>query len=167
MQAPAVDLRLGGVRVRALKESDHGLVVPVVDEWWGGRRVADKLPRLFFRYFAGTSFAVEENGELIAFLVGIVGSSDEAYVHFVGAHPEHRSSGLGRRLYETFFEEARARGCRSVRSITSPVNRGSIAFHRRMGFEIVDGDAVRHAVAVHPDYGGDGKDKVVFRKDLS
>ncbi len=96
---------------RQLEEADHGPVVAVADAWWGGRRVADKLPRLFFRYFAATSFAVEEDGELVAFLVGIVGSpADEAYVHFVGVHPEHRSRGLGRRLYEKFFDEARRRG---------------------------------------------------------
>ncbi len=167
MKAPVIDLRLGGMRGRALKESDHGLVVPAADEWWGGRRVAEKLPRLFFRYFSGASFAVEEDGELIAFLVGIVGSSDEAYVHFVGVRPDHRSRGLGRRLYETFFEEARGRGCRSVRSITSPANSGSIAFHRRMGFEIVDGDRVTGGASAQSDYDGDGKDKVVFRRDLS
>jgi len=61
------------MEIRALRESDHGAVVSVVDEWWGGRRVADKLPRLFFRYFAETGFAVERDGKLVAFLVGIVG----------------------------------------------------------------------------------------------
>ncbi len=80
------------MNVRQLREADHGPVVAVVDGWWGGRRVADKLPRLFFRYFAGTSFAVEEDGEIVAFLVGFVGSpADEAYVHFVGVRPDRRS----------------------------------------------------------------------------
>ena len=156
------------MRFRELRESDHATVTAVVDEWWGGRPVADKLPRLFFRLFPGTSFAVEENGELVAFLVGIVGSpADEAYVHFVGVHPEHRSGGLGRGLYEKFFAEARSRGCRLVRAITSPVNKGSIAFHRRMGFEILEGDRENDGVNVHSDYDGDGKEKVVFRRGLS
>ena len=142
-------------------------MVAVVDEWWGGRRVADKLPRLFFRYFSGTSFAVEEDGELVAFLVGLVGNTaDEAYVHFVGVHPEYRARGLGRRLYETFFEEARRRGCRSVRAITSPVNKGSIGFHTSMGFDVLEGDAARDGISLHADYDGDGKEKVVFVKEL-
>ena len=156
------------MEIRALRESDHGIVVPVVDEWWGGRRVADKLPRLFFRYFAQTSFAVEEDGKVVAFLVGLVGSPpNEAYVHFVGVHPDHRSRGLGRRLYEAFFEEARDRGCRAARAITSPVNGGSVGFHRAMGFDIMPGDVERGGVSVHTDYDGDGKEKVVFRRDLS
>ena len=155
------------MEIRQLRESDHKYVVAVVDEWWGERRISYKLPRLFFRYFPETSLAVEEEGELIAFLVGIVGSPpDEAHVHFVGVHPEHRTSGLGRRLYEMFFEEARRRGSRRVRAITSPVNGGSIGFHARMGFEILEGDGVENGVSVHQDYDGDGEPKVVFVREL-
>ena len=129
--------------------------------------MADKLPRLFFRLFQSTSFAVEEDGKLVAFLVGIVGSSaDEAYIHFVGVHPRHRSGGIGRRLYERFSDEASRRGCRSMRAITSPANRGSIEFHGRMGFEVVEGDLEMDGVSVHSDYDGDGKEKVVFQRDL-
>ncbi len=155
------------MEIRALRESDHGAVVSVVDEWWGGRRVADKLPRLFFRYFAETSFAVEGDGKLVAFLVGIVGRpADEAYVHFVGVRPDHRSRGLGRRLYERFFDEARRRGCRSVRAITSPVNTASVGFHTSIGFEVLEGDGVEGGVPVHRDYDGGGQDKVVFVREL-
>lgn len=155
------------MKIRHLEESDHGPVVAVVNGWWGGRRVADKLPRLFFRYFSGTSFAAEEDGRLVAFLVGVVGSpAEEAYIHFVGVHPEHRSRGLGRRLYGMFFDEARRRGCRSVRAVTSPVNKGSIGFHASMGFGIMEGDGTHDGVSIHYDYDGDGKDRVVFVREI-
>lgn len=155
------------MKFRELRESDHATVTAVVDRWWGGRSVVDKLPRLFFQLFPETSFAVEEDGELVAFLVGVIGSpAADAYIHFVGVHPERRSGGLGRRLYERFFEEARSRGCRSVRAITSPVNEGSIAFHGRMGFEIVEGDSRVDGLSVHSDYDGDRKEKVVFERAL-
>jgi len=156
------------MRFRRLEEADHGPVLAVADGWWGGRRAANKLPRLFFRYFAETSLAVEEDGELVAFLVGIVGRpADEAYIHFVGVRPDHRSRGLGRRLYETFFEEARRRGCRSVRAITSPVNTGSVGFHTSMGFRVLEGDGVEGGVPVHRDYDGGGQDKIVFMRNIS
>lgn len=155
------------MRFRELRESDHATVTAVVDGWWGGRSVVDKLPRLFFRLFPETSFAVERDGELIAFLVGLIGSpADDAYVHFVGVHPEHRSGGIWRRLYERFFEEVRSRGCRSVRAIPSPVNVGSIAFHGQMGFEIMEGDSRVDGLSVHSDYDGDGKEKVVLERGL-
>ena len=128
---------------------------------------AGKLPRLFFRYFAETSFAVEEGGEPVASLVGIVvNPADEAYVHFVGVHPDHRSRGLGRRLYEKFFDEASRRGCRSVRAITSPVNTGSVGFHTSMSFEVLEGDRTQDGVSIHSNYDGDGANKVVFARNI-
>ena len=124
-----------GTTVRAIRESDHGTVVSVVNEWWGGRDMAWLLPRLFFRHFGDTSFAVEEDGVLVAFLIGFVSQAEEgeAYVHFVGVSPERRGTGVGRRLYGLFFEEVDKRGCRKVGCVTSPFNRGSIAFHKAMG----------------------------------
>ena len=41
-----------------------------------------------------------------------------------------------RELYERFFTAARAAGRQSVHCVTSPVNTGSLAFHRALGFEI-------------------------------
>jgi predicted GNAT superfamily acetyltransferase len=127
-----------GTIVRAIREEDHGTIVPLVNEWWGGRDMSWLLPRLFFQHFGDTSFAVEEGGELVAFLIGFVSQAKEgeAYVHFVGVSPERRGSGVGRRLYRLFFEEVKKRGCRKVSCITSPVNGGSIAFHRAMGFSL-------------------------------
>lgn len=156
------------MKIRALQETDHRAIVRVVDEWWGGRRVSEKLPRLFFRYFGETSFAVEEDGRIVAFLVGFVSSAEggEAYIHFVGVDPEYRGREIGRGLYEAFFEEARWCGCHRMRSVTSPVNKGSIAFHGRMGFDIEPGDGEVDGVSVHEDYDGDGGAKVVFVKAL-
>jgi GNAT superfamily N-acetyltransferase len=142
-------------------------VVAAVDEWWGGRRVSDKLTRLFFRYFAETSFAVKEE-EIVAFLVDIVASpAEQAYVHFVGVRPDHRSRGLGRQPYGMFFDEAGRRGCRCVRAITSPVNTGSIGSHTSMGFEVLEGSGVEGGRSVRSDYDGDGKDRVIFVREIS
>jgi len=47
-----------------------------------------------------------------------------------------RSLGIGRRLYEMFFEQAKREGRTTVKAITAPINTGSIAFHRRLGFSV-------------------------------
>ena len=81
------------------------------------------LPKLFFLHFDGTSFVADrEDGELAGFLVGFLSQTkaDEAYVHFVGVAPEARGSGVGRELYEAFFDAARAHGAHVVRCVTSP-----------------------------------------------
>jgi predicted GNAT superfamily acetyltransferase len=157
-----------GTSVRAIRESDHVTVTSVVNEWWESRDMAWLLPRLFFQHFADTSFAVEEDGELIAFLIGFVSQSreGEAYIHFVGVRPDRRKEGIGRHLYELFFEEVEKRRCTKVGCITSPVNEGSIAFHSAMGFSLKESDTEIDGVSVHRHYDGPGRDRVVFEKGL-
>jgi GNAT superfamily N-acetyltransferase len=158
-----------GVRIRPISPADYLTVISVIDDWWGGRHMADMLPRLFFEHFTDTSFAAERDGELAGFLVGFRSQSrpGEAYIHFVGVHPGERGHGLGRQLYERFFEAAGAGGCDRVRAVTSPVNRGSVAFHRRMGFDIEPGETGPDGIAVAAGYDGEGQDRVRFVKHLA
>lgn len=155
--------------IRQIRPSDYGPVISVIDDWWGGRPMADKLPRLFFDHFTDTSFAAERDGELVGFLVGFVSQSrpGEAYIHFVGVHPGERGSGLGRQLYERFFVATRASGCGLVRSVTSPVNRGSVRFHRQLGFGIEPGDKEVDGIPVTSGYDGESHDRVRFVKHLT
>jgi N-acetylglutamate synthase-like GNAT family acetyltransferase len=157
------------MHIRHATPADHKPIIQVIDEWWGGRPMADMLPKLVFIHFQPTSFVIEEGGERIAFLIGFVSQThpNEAYIHFVGIHPDHRKRGLGRMLYEKFFETVRQKGCDTVRCVTSIVNKTSIAFHTKMGFAIEEGDAVIDGVPVFTDYDGLGGTRVLFVKKLS
>jgi ribosomal protein S18 acetylase RimI-like enzyme len=148
------------VEIRHAEPADYGRVIGRVNAWWGGRDMAPMLPRLFFVHFEGTSYVVDDGeGQLVAFLIGFLSQTDpaEAYIHFVGVSPEHRGGGLGRQLYERFFEDARAAGRTRVTCVTSPVNEGSVAFHEALGFI---SERVAH------DYDGPGEDRVLFVKTL-
>jgi predicted GNAT superfamily acetyltransferase len=155
-------------QIRQLSVADYPFLISVIDQWWGGRQMADKLPRLFFEHFTDTSFAAERDGKLAGFLAGFISQSrpGEAYIHFVGVDPAERGSGLGRQLYEAFFQAAESRGCVLVRAITSPVNRGSVAFHQRMGFRLEPGDAQVDGIPVSSGYDGHGGDRVRFIRRL-
>jgi len=148
-----------GVLVRGARSSDYDGIAGVVDGWWG-RSVLPALPRVFLDHFCDTSFVAERDGGPAGFLVGFLSPSRplEAYVHFVGVAPELRRTGLARDLYARFFELAAGHGRTVVSAVTSPVNTGSIAFHRRLGF------AVAGPVA---GYNGPGRDLVTFRLDLT
>jgi predicted GNAT superfamily acetyltransferase len=148
---------------------DYDRVIVQLDDWWSGREMTVRLPRLWFDHFADTSFVVEEDGAITAFLVGFVSSAypDEAYVHFVGVDPKHRGQGLGRELYERFFALVAGRGRRTVGCVTSPVNDGSIAFHLAMGFQFVEGDAFVDGLPVHTGFHGPCQDRVVFRRTIA
>jgi N-acetyltransferase len=126
---------LGGLELRPLEPEDRFRVTAVVDEWWG-RSMGGLLPRAFFSEFRNTSFVVERDGELVAFLVGFLSqtNADEAYIHAVAVAPAWRGRGLARVLYERFGDVAKRQGRRRIRAITSPINTASIAFHRQLGF---------------------------------
>jgi ribosomal protein S18 acetylase RimI-like enzyme len=147
--------------IRHAQPSDYGRVIGRVNAWWGGRDMAPMLPKLFFLHFEGTSFVVDDEDEQLAgFLIGFLSQTDstEAYIHFVGVAPERRGEGLGRGLYEHFFDAVRAHGRTVVRCVTSPGNVGSVAFHEALGFEVE---------RVARDYDGPGEDRVIFLKRLT
>ena len=62
-------------QIRQLSAADYPLVISVIDQWWSGRQMADKLPRLFFEHFTDTSFAAEHDGKLAGFLAGFISQS--------------------------------------------------------------------------------------------
>jgi predicted GNAT superfamily acetyltransferase len=78
--------------------------------------------------------------------------------------PRQEEKGLGRHLYELLFEEVEKRRCTKVGYITSPINRGSIAFHTAMGFYLKEADTEIDGVLVYRRYAG--PDRVVFEKML-
>jgi GNAT superfamily N-acetyltransferase len=163
--------RLDDLRFRRPTEDDYPAVIGVVDEWWGGRRVRALLPRLWFQHFTGSSWIAEsDDGRLEGFLVGFVSPDRpaEAYVHMVGTNPNRRKHGLGRALYERFFEDARARDARIVRAVTWPGNQISVKFHTAMGFRPDDGPGTQrlYGTVAYPDYDGDGEDRVHFIREV-
>jgi ribosomal protein S18 acetylase RimI-like enzyme len=126
-------------RVRHARPDDHARIVAVIDDWWGGRRLSALVPALFLEHFAGTSYVAEtDEGDLAGFLIGFRSQDhpDEAYVHFLGVHPAHRGSGLGRELHDRFADQVAADGVRRVRCVTSVVNTASVDFHTRIGFRV-------------------------------
>ena len=140
---------------------DYDVVIASLDDWWGGRRMADMLPRLFFDHFSDTSLvAVDEQGDIVAFIVAFVSPRDPGlgYVHFVGADPRHRGQGLAAEAYRRTFTTLAARGCTKVKAVTSVGNTDSQAFHRALGFAISDPVV---------DYDGPGEDRVVLERPLS
>ena len=161
----------GDLVFRRPTEADHSAIVSQVDDWWGGRRLHDILPRLWFQHFTGTSWVAEDSaGRPVGFLVGFISTDrpEEAYIHMVGTSPNHRRSGLGRALYEHFYEDAKALGARRVTAVTWPGNRVSVGFHRAMGFIPADGAGTQtlYGISAYPDYDADGGDRVVFSREL-
>jgi len=156
------------VTLRHAAPSDYQPIITVLNDWWGGRSMADMLPKLFFIHFRETSFVAEREGVVIGFLIGFLSQTftDEAYIHFVGVHPDFRSRGLGRSLYGRFLDAALDHGRKVVRCVTSPVNKASIAFHLHIGFNMEPSEVTIEGIPVAVNYDGKGGDRVLFFKIL-
>lgn len=157
-----------GLCIRHSEPFDHHRIIRVVKDWWGGRDLTWMLPRLFLIHFNNTSFIIEKDGELIAFLIGFLSQSntDEGYIHFVGVHPDYRGIGIGEYLYEQFYGVCKENARSIIRACTSPVNIGSIEFHKRIGFHIEQGNSEFDGIPVTLDYNKPNDPKVLFKKGI-
>jgi GNAT superfamily N-acetyltransferase len=153
-----------GLKIRNSKPSDHQRIIRVLKNWWGGRDLTWMLPKLFLIHFCNTSFVIENDEELIAFLIGFLSPSrtNEGYIHFVGVHPDFRGIGIGAYLYERFLKSCIENDRHIIKACTSPVNKGSIEFHKKIGFHIEVGNAEMDDIHVTLDYNKPGDSKVLF-----
>jgi ribosomal protein S18 acetylase RimI-like enzyme len=124
--------------------------------YWGGRdlRALHLLPLV--HEFGETCLVARSDDGVLGYLIGFVTPDGTGYVHLVATRDDARDTGLGRALYEAFTEAARRQGAVRLKAITSVGNEGSIAFHRRLGFD----------VRVEAEYNGPGQPRVVFTRAL-
>ena len=156
------------MRIRNIEEADYEYVIERLNDWWGGRKVAGMLPRLFFIHFQDSSFICLDGDKIIGFVVGFVSNAlkDTGYIHFVGVDPAYRCSHVAKSLYSLFFDYCRKRGVKEIKCVTSPVNKVSIAFHQRMGFKVNSYDSRGNPVPIQ-NYDGPGEHRVVFKMRLA
>lgn len=160
-----------GIAFRRPTEADYPGMVRVIDDWWGGRQMDHLLPRLWLQHFTGTSWLAETaDGRLAGFLVGFHSPDqpDVAYCRLIATNPNVRKRGVGRALYERFFEDARRAGRHQVRAITWPGNRASIDFHRSLGFEVEAGPGSQnlYGTPARPGYDFDREDRAILVRNL-
>lgn len=154
--------------IRAADPADYDQIIGELDAWWGGRQMAAMLPRLFFTHFRPWTYVAEREGRVVGFLAALQSQTDPrlVYCHFIGVSPQVRGEGVGEALYQRLFADAALHGCEEVLAVTAPVNRGSIAFHTRLGFTPLPGTAAADGVPYTPDYDGPGEDRVRFQRRL-
>jgi len=121
---------LNTIRIRNAKPSDHENIISVIPDWWGGRDLSNSVPKLLLIYFSPTSFVAIKNSELCGFLIGFFSQSfpNEGYIHFAGVHPEFRSNGLAKTLYQKFYDVCSLDSRNIIRSCTAPINKLSIFY---------------------------------------
>lgn len=156
------------LKVRYSRPADHKNIIAVLKDWWGGRDLSWMLPKLFLIHFCNTSFVVEKDEALIAFLIAFLSPArpNEGYIHFSGVHPDFRRMGIGKSLYDLFFDLCKENDRKIIRACTSPVNKESIEFHQSIGFKISNGGSEIDGVQVTLNYNRPNDPKVRFEIEI-
>ena len=145
------------VRIAPARVTDIQQVLADHPRYWGGRDLRGLHLLALVPEFGETCLVARSDDGILGYLIGFVTPSGTGYVHLVATRDDARGIGLGRELYAAFTEAARRQGAVRLKAITSLGNKGSVAFHRGLGFE----------VRVEEDYNGPGEDRVVFSRVLS
>ena len=147
-------------------KADFDQIINDIADFWGNDRTLSRHNHIFYYEFGNTAYVVKEGEKVIGYLLGFFSqTTPTAYVQFIGVRQSHQKKGIGRRLYEHFTDIARERGCEELKAVTSPTNKGSVAFHRSIGMEQY-GEPDEDGTPVIRDYGGPGIHRVLFKKKI-
>jgi ribosomal protein S18 acetylase RimI-like enzyme len=156
--------------IRNAAEADFMHCVLIAKRAWPDFKERESIYHIFCKFFSNTCFVCEQDKTIHAFLLGFISQVDpsQAYIHLVATDPSQQRQGLASGLYQRFFETADGLGARQVRLIVNPGNRGSLAFHEKLGFQAdIHGETVMvDGVPARKDYNGPGQHMVPFSRRL-
>jgi GNAT superfamily N-acetyltransferase len=135
-------------------------------DFWGDERTKSLHNPILLYEFGNSAYVVKEGKKVVGYLFGFISQTEPVgYVKFIGVRRSYQKRGIGRRLYQHFAEFARAKGCKELKAITSPMNKVSVAFHKSIGMEL-QGEPNADGIPVVRNYSGPGIDRVVFKKKI-
>ena len=148
--------------IRPLTKDDFDAILSDLTLYWGDRGCDAVMrfahhPTLLY-HFGDSAWVVDHDGMIAAYLFGFRSQRrPSAYVQLVAVQTGCRRQGLGRALYETFGQWARARDCLQLEGLTRPENEHSIRFHLALGW----------SAQLVENYAGPGEHRVVLRQALA
>ena len=146
-----------GVRIEPMTLSDLAEALADHDRFWGGRDMRFLHQRVLVREFGDTCLTARGADDRIAgYLLGFTTPRRVGYIHAVAVRDAARGTGCGLTLYRAFAAVATAQGAERLKAITTVTNTESIAFHRRLGFDVRQVD----------DYSGPGAPRMVMTLPL-
>jgi GNAT superfamily N-acetyltransferase len=147
-------------------KTDFDQILGDIADFWSDERTLPLHHPMFINEFGNSAFVFKEGQRVVGYLFGFIAQTGPVgYVHLIGVRRPYQGKGLGRRLYEHFIDFAKKKGCNELKAITSKNNKGSIAFHQRLGLKLV-GKPDEDGARIVKDYSGPGQHRVVFRKKI-
>jgi ribosomal protein S18 acetylase RimI-like enzyme len=145
---------------------DYFQILDELRAFWDGRDTHALHHPFLIREFGNSAFVIRDGSQVLAYLFGFLSQSEPiGYVHAIAVRVSARRRRLAHRLFDHFVGFARRHGCMHIKAITTPSNTGSIAFHKKLGMQLL-GEGNVDGVPVIPDYAGRGMPRVVFWKAI-
>lgn len=145
------------MKIKICSKEDFDQILTDISDFWGSDRTLHLHHPMFVYEFGNSAYVVKENNTVIAYLFGFISqTAPVAYIHLSAVRQLHQRKGLGHKLYNHFIEFAKSKGCKTLKAVTSPNNKQSIAFHEKFGM----------SSAIVNNYSGIGIDRIVFKKSI-
>lgn len=147
-------------------KSDFDQIITDIVDFWGSDRTLSIHHPMFIYEFGNTAFVVRDGERVAAYLFGFFSQTEPAgYIHLIGVRKSYQGKGLGKLLYNNFEAIAKRHGCSKLKAVTTPGNRASVLFHKKIGMKLL-GEKIVEGIEVVKDYSALGQDRVVFEKDI-
>jgi len=125
------------ITIEPMTLSDMAAVLAELDRFWGGRDMRFLHQKVLVQEFGDTCLTARgPGGEIGGYLIGFPAPRRLGYIHAVAVRDSARGTGCGQALYRAFATAVAAQGADRLKAITSVANTGSVAFHRRLGFDV-------------------------------
>ncbi len=125
------------IAIQPMTLSDMAVVLAELDRFWGGRDMRFLHQKVLVQEFGDTCLTARgPDGQITGYLIGFPAPRRLGYIHAVAVRDSARGSGCGQALYRAFATAVAAHGADRLKAITNVINTGSVAFHRRLGFDV-------------------------------
>jgi ribosomal protein S18 acetylase RimI-like enzyme len=159
------------VAIRLVSEADFTTCIDIAHRTWPDFLEREAIYHILCKYFNTTCVVSEDNGTILAFLLGFISQVDarEAYIHLIVTDSAAQRRGIASSLYMEFFKTVRQLGATRVRLTVDPANAASLGFHIRLGFRPdIIGERIQVGnVWAAKDFNGPGRHMVPFLLELS
>jgi ribosomal protein S18 acetylase RimI-like enzyme len=142
--------------IRRFRAEDLPQVVRMVDSIFRERYEVPMYMNLFQSWPDGFQ-VVEQDGRVVAFILGMISAPRQARVLLLGVEPALWGQGLGTRLMWTFMNAAATLPADSVTLELRLSNQRALAFYYRLGFTVT---------GMIPSYYKDGEGAHVMQRAL-
>ena len=125
------------MKVRRAIQEDHLDIHKFTAECPPLENYPEHVYKIILRYFGNYCFIIEENGKIIAFVMGIVPQTLENtyFLWDIGIDPCYQKQGIGARLLNEVEKELTKLGFRRIEVTIDPTNIPSQKLFEKMGYQ--------------------------------